>query len=111
MSVKENDKFINSCRNITIDKENKYKAYDSQTSCLHHDTLATLKSGAQIPLKELKVGDMIQTGTGIYEPVLIIIKHTSSNDIVRVLKLHMSNSSLILTPKHYVITSNGLKLA
>jgi hypothetical protein len=104
----------NTCRNTSYETSNSAYISIEIKNCLHQDTLATLSNGTIVELKNLVIGDSIKVSENEYEPVIVIIKHFS-NDEVPVLKLSLNASEdrqLVLTPDHYVITPyNGHVLA
>lgn len=74
--------------------------------CFHGSGKVTLRSGRQISLYHLKIGDEVHVGTGQYSKVFMFT-HRSTQGATFV-NVSAGTSHLVVTPGHYVHTANGI---
>ena len=93
-------RIIKEMREATNGKYPRYAVWENV--CFSGDTLITTSQGLK-PIKDIKVGELVRTNDGTYQPVLATYLHKSKE----VLRVKYQGGELVCTPNHPFLTEAG----
>ena len=77
-----------------------------RTICFHKDTLVTLKDGSTKPMKDIKLGTILENGAEVYG--LLTLKGDSNNPYYKIWSNKL-NCNIFVTGEHKILVDNTKK--